>query len=130
MNPCTPYCPGVNGFPELECTGCQSLFHSKCVGISQTLLPRLMTTWKCRVSIIWVNLQKAAIAIIIPFNGYLMHAVNPTQLFCRCVHLNLQDRYKPQRKHHYPSKLLNWIDNDEIRVRVLILRQSKEKYTK
>jgi len=49
MNPCTPYCPGVNGFPELECTGCQSLFHSKCVGISQTLLPRLMATWKCRM---------------------------------------------------------------------------------
>ena len=51
MNPCTPYCPGVNGFPELECTGCQSLFHSKCVGISPVLLPRLMPTWKCRVSI-------------------------------------------------------------------------------
>ena len=54
LNPCTPYCPGVNGFPELECTGCQSLFHSKCVGISQALIPRLLTTWKCRVSIVYL----------------------------------------------------------------------------
>ena len=64
MNPCTPYCPGVNGFPELECSGCQSLFHSKCVGISAVLVPRLMSTWKCRVSIKFMQIR-------ISHKGYL-----------------------------------------------------------
>ena len=50
MTPCTPYCPGVSGFPELECTGCQSLFHTKCVGVPQVALTMLQSTWKCRVS--------------------------------------------------------------------------------
>ena len=52
MEPCTPYCPGVSGFPDLECTRCQSLFHSQCVGINESLLSRIRSTFKCRVSII------------------------------------------------------------------------------
>ena len=48
--PCTPYCPGVSGFPDLECTHCQSLFHSKCVGIHQSVLERVRSTFRCRVS--------------------------------------------------------------------------------
>jgi len=47
--PCTPYCPGVSGFPDLECTRCQSLFHSKCVGINELLVDRIRSTFKCRI---------------------------------------------------------------------------------
>lgn len=47
--PCTPYCPGVTGFPDLECTRCQSLFHSKCVGISEAALNRIRSSFKCRI---------------------------------------------------------------------------------
>jgi len=49
LTPCTPYCPGVTGFPELECRGCQSLFHGKCVGISQSVIQRVQGTWMCRM---------------------------------------------------------------------------------
>jgi len=49
MEPCTPYCPGVSGFPDLECTRCQSLFHSQCVGINESLLSRIRSTFKCRI---------------------------------------------------------------------------------
>ena len=45
--PCTPHCPGATGFPDLECTRCQSLFHTKCVGIDESL----RSTFKCRVSL-------------------------------------------------------------------------------
>ena len=49
MTPCTPYCPGVTGFPELECRGCQSLFHGKCVGISTAVIERIQGSWMCRM---------------------------------------------------------------------------------
>merc|ERR1719412_3506491 len=49
LQPCTPYCPGVSGFPDLECTHCQSLFHSKCVGIHQSVLERIRPTFRCRI---------------------------------------------------------------------------------
>ena len=49
MTPCTPYCPGVTGFPELECRGCQSLFHGKCVGVSSAVIDRIQGTWMCRM---------------------------------------------------------------------------------
>jgi len=49
MAPCTPYCPGVTGFPELECRGCQSLFHGKCVGIPQTAINRIQGSWMCQM---------------------------------------------------------------------------------
>ena len=45
--PCTPHCPGATGFPDLECTKCQALFHSKCVGIDESK----RSTFKCRVSL-------------------------------------------------------------------------------
>jgi hypothetical protein len=51
MTPCTPYCPGVTGFPELECNGCQSLFHSKCVGIAPNLVGKLKRSFKCKVKL-------------------------------------------------------------------------------
>ena len=54
--PCTPYCPGVTGFPDLECTHCQSLFHSKCVGIHQVVLEKIRKTFRCRVSLIIIIL--------------------------------------------------------------------------
>ena len=47
VEPCTPHCPGATGFPDLECTRCQSLFHTKCVGIDESL----RSTFKCRVSL-------------------------------------------------------------------------------
>lgn len=46
---CTPYCPGARGFPELECTGCRSLFHSTCVGIAPNLVPKIKNSFKCKV---------------------------------------------------------------------------------
>ncbi len=49
MAACTPYCPGVSGFPELECNGCQTLFHSKCVGISPNVVDKIKATFKCKV---------------------------------------------------------------------------------
>merc|ERR1711988_190559 len=49
LQPCTPYCPGVCGFPDLECTHCQSLFHSKCVGIHQSVLERIRPTFRCQI---------------------------------------------------------------------------------
>ena len=46
---CTPYCPGVSGFPELECIGCQNLFHSKCVGIAPNVVDKIKGSFKCKV---------------------------------------------------------------------------------
>ncbi|XP_071743370.1 uncharacterized protein [Lepeophtheirus salmonis] len=46
INPCTPYCPGVTGFPEVECKGCQSLFHAQCVGL---LNSRSMSNFYCKM---------------------------------------------------------------------------------
>lgn len=51
MTPCTPYCPGVSGFPELECQECQSLFHTKCVGIPQVALPKIKGSFRCKMCI-------------------------------------------------------------------------------
>ena len=36
FTPCSPFCPGVTGIPELECCSCHSLFHPVCVGIPQS----------------------------------------------------------------------------------------------
>ena len=30
---CSIHCPGVQGFPSLSCTSCQSMFHPTCVGL-------------------------------------------------------------------------------------------------
>lgn len=49
MEPCTPYCPGVQGIPELECRSCQSLFHAKCVGINQMALNKVKENFRCRM---------------------------------------------------------------------------------
>eukprot|EP00096_Caligus_rogercresseyi_P013985 TRINITY_DN6545_c0_g1_i1.p1 TRINITY_DN6545_c0_g1~~TRINITY_DN6545_c0_g1_i1.p1 ORF type:complete len:687 (-),score=217.80 TRINITY_DN6545_c0_g1_i1:327-2387(-) len=46
MSPCTPYCPGVTGFPEVECKGCQSLFHAQCVGLQYR---RNMSNFLCKM---------------------------------------------------------------------------------
>ena len=51
MTPCTPYCPGVSGFPELECTGCQSLFHSKCAGIAPHRVAMIKRSFRCKVGL-------------------------------------------------------------------------------
>ena len=49
VTPCTPYCPGVSGFPELECNGCQSLFHSKCAGIAPNRVAMIKRSFRCKV---------------------------------------------------------------------------------
>ena len=50
LQPCTPYCPGELGFPDLECTHCGSLFHPKCVGVPEAAVNRIRSTFRCRVS--------------------------------------------------------------------------------
>jgi len=48
FTPCSPFCPGVTGIPELECHQCHSLFHPKCVGIHQAMVTQIMDTFKCK----------------------------------------------------------------------------------
>ena len=47
--PCSPFCPGVTGIPELECTQCHSLFHPKCVSIPAWQVATIQATFKCKV---------------------------------------------------------------------------------
>jgi len=49
LQPCTPYCPGELGFPDLECTHCGSLFHPKCVGVPEAAVNRIRSTFRCRI---------------------------------------------------------------------------------
>ena len=49
FTPCSPYCPGVTGIPELECSKCHSLFHPKCVGIAQARVQALARSFRCKV---------------------------------------------------------------------------------
>ena len=49
FTPCSPFCPGVTGIPELECTQCHSLFHPKCVGIPSWQVASIQHTFKCKV---------------------------------------------------------------------------------
>jgi len=46
--PCSPFCPGVTGIPELECTLCHSLFHPKCVSIPQWQVPNIQGKFRCK----------------------------------------------------------------------------------
>jgi len=46
--PCSPFCPGVTGIPELECQVCHSLFHPKCVGIPPSQVDSLQDSFKCK----------------------------------------------------------------------------------
>lgn len=46
--PCSPFCPGVTGGPELECTQCHSLFHPKCVSIPTWRVVAIQSTFKCK----------------------------------------------------------------------------------
>jgi len=46
--PCSPFCPGVSGIPELECTQCHSLFHPKCVSIPQWKVASIQNSFKCK----------------------------------------------------------------------------------
>jgi len=48
FTPCSPFCPGVTGIPELECTQCHSLFHPKCVSIPGWQVASIQTTFKCK----------------------------------------------------------------------------------
>jgi len=48
FTPCSPFCPGVSGIPELECTQCHSLFHPKCVNIQQWQVASIQNTFKCK----------------------------------------------------------------------------------
>ena len=58
VTPCTPYCPGVSGFPELECNGCQSLFHSKCAGIAPNRVAIIKHSFRCKVSMTQLDADK------------------------------------------------------------------------
>ena len=49
FTPCSPFCPGVSGIPELECTHCHSLFHPKCVSIPQWKVATIQNSFKCKV---------------------------------------------------------------------------------
>jgi len=48
FTPCSPFCPGVTGIPELECTTCHSLFHPKCVNIEQWQIASIQSSFKCK----------------------------------------------------------------------------------
>jgi len=48
FTPCSPFCPGVSGIPELECTQCHSLFHPKCVSIPQWKVATIQNSFKCK----------------------------------------------------------------------------------
>lgn len=48
FTPCSPFCPGVTGIPELECTQCHSLFHPKCVNIPQWKVANIQHSFKCK----------------------------------------------------------------------------------
>jgi len=48
FTPCSPFCPGASGIPELECTHCHSLFHPKCVSIPAWQVNNIQATFKCR----------------------------------------------------------------------------------
>jgi len=48
FTPCSPFCPGVSGIPELECTQCHSLFHPKCVNIPQWQVANIQHSFKCK----------------------------------------------------------------------------------
>jgi len=48
FTPCSPFCPGVTGIPELECTQCHSLFHPKCVNIPQWQVATIQNSFKCK----------------------------------------------------------------------------------
>lgn len=48
FSPCSPFCPGVSGIPELECSVCHSLFHPKCVGIPNIMVTQIRDQFKCK----------------------------------------------------------------------------------
>jgi len=48
FSPCSPFCPGVTGIPELECNSCHSLFHPVCVGIPQARIHQLSQSFRCK----------------------------------------------------------------------------------
>jgi len=48
FTPCSPFCPGVTGIPELECTQCHSLFHPKCVNIPSWQVANIQHSFKCK----------------------------------------------------------------------------------
>jgi len=48
FTPCSPFCPGVTGIPELECASCHSLFHPKCVGIPASRIAQIQGTFRCK----------------------------------------------------------------------------------
>ena len=49
FTPCSPFCPGASGIPELECTQCHSLFHPKCVSIPAWQVASIKNSFKCKV---------------------------------------------------------------------------------
>ena len=53
FTPCSPFCPGVTGIPELECSSCHSLFHPVCVGIPSNRIPQLARTFRCKVGLLF-----------------------------------------------------------------------------
>ncbi|XP_023340374.1 uncharacterized protein LOC111710503 [Eurytemora carolleeae] len=48
FSPCSPFCPGVTGIPELECSSCHSLFHPVCVGIPHNRIHLLASLFRCK----------------------------------------------------------------------------------
>jgi len=48
FTPCSPFCPGASGIPELECTQCHSLFHPKCVSIPAWQVASIKNSFKCK----------------------------------------------------------------------------------
>ena len=65
VTPCTPYCPGVSGFPELECNGCQSLFHSKCAGIAPHRVAMIKRSFRCKV-----GLKSVVLGLVILYSDW------------------------------------------------------------
>jgi len=47
FSPCSPFCPGASGVPELECKTCHTLFHPLCVGIDEEKVEQRRSSFKC-----------------------------------------------------------------------------------
>ena len=67
FTPCSPFCPGVTGIPELECTQCHSLFHPKCVNIPAWQVASIQQTFKCKVRLAYLIIRSLKYSNIVSY---------------------------------------------------------------
>ena len=71
FTPCSPFCPGVTGIPELECTQCHSLFHPKCVNIPAWQVASIQQTFRCKVRLAYLIIRSLTYSIILSYKPIL-----------------------------------------------------------